>query len=248
VSTRLTFDAASNGFPVWSPDGSHVAFRSNRSGKFDLYQKPSNGAGDDELLVKSDEDKVATDWSRDGRFLMFTANSAKTNMDLWILPLGSPRGSQPAPLLRTESFEGYASFSPDSRWIAYTSSESGRPEVYVRPFKPPGSAASSTEDQSARGKWQVSRDGAVQQQPRWRSDGKELYYLGRQTMMAVDVSTAPIFRAGNPQPLFRLPVGPVLRWDATADGKRFLVPLPTDTALDSEPITVVLNWTARLQK
>jgi len=247
VSTRFTFDAASNGFPVWSPDGNHIAFRSNRSGKFDLYWKPSNGAGDEVLLVKSEEDKLPTDWSRDGRYLMFTVNSAKTNSDLWLLPLGAPKVGQPLPFLRTESFEGFGSFSPDGRWVAYISSESGRPEVYVRPFAPSGSVASSKGDLPAAGKWQVSKDGAANAQPRWRSDGKELFYLGRQTIMAVDVSLAPVFRSGNPQPLFRLPPGST-RWDVTADGKRFLAGVPTEPDVDSEPITVVLNWTAGLKK
>ncbi len=245
VSTRLTFDAAANGLPVWSPDGKYIAFRSNRRGKFDLYQKLSNGAGDEVLLVKSDEDKFATNWSRDGRFLMFTATGAKTNLDLWLLPLGFPKGGQPIPLLRTESFEGYGSFSPDGRWIAYTSSESGRPEVYVRAFMAPGSAASSSADPA--GKWQVSRDSAQLQQPRWRADGKELFFVSRQTVMAVNVSLAPVFQSGNPQPLFRLPLT-ATRWDVTSDGKRFLATVPTDAAQDAEPITVVLNWTALLPR
>jgi serine/threonine protein kinase/Tol biopolymer transport system component len=247
VSTRLTFDGAANGLPVWSPDGKYIAFRSKRGGKFDLYQKPSNGAGDDVLLVKSDEDKFPTDWSRDGRSLMFTATSAKTNMDLWLLPQGSPKGSQPFPLLRTEFFEGYGSFSPDGRWIAYTSSESGRPELYVRSFAPVSSVASSTQDSPSAGKWQVSKDSAQLQQPRWRSDGKELFFISRQMVMAVDVSLAPVFQSGNPQPLFRLPLT-ATRWDVTSDGKRFLAAMPVGAAEDFAPISVVLNWTAGLKK
>lgn len=248
VSTRFTFDAAANGLPVWSPDGSHIAFRSNRSGQFDLYQKPSNGAGDGVLLFKSDEIKSPTDWSRDGRFLLFTSTSAKTNSDLWVLLLGAASSSQPVPLLRTEAYEDFGSFSPDGRWIAYTSSESGRPEVYVRPFTPQGPVPSSTGDSAAMGKWQVSKDGATLMQPRWRADGKELFFMGRQTIMAVDVSLAPVFRSGNPQPLFRFPLGVGIRWDVTSDGKRFLAAVPADPAGDSEPITVVLNWPAGLKK
>jgi Tol biopolymer transport system component len=248
VSTRLTFDAAANGMPVWSPDGSRIAFRSKREGHSDLYEKPSNGAGDDVLLLKSAEDKFPTDWSRDGRFLIFTANSAKTNSDLWVLPLlGAPRGSQPTRWLRSESFDDYGSFSPDGHWIAYVSSESGRPEVYVRPFTPPGSVASSTGDPAAAGKWQVSKDGAVIHQPRWRSDGKELFFMGHQTVMAVEVSVVPVFRSGNPQALFHFS-GIGYRWAVTADGKRFLAVVPADAAGDSVPITVVLNWTAGLKK
>ena len=241
VSARFTFDAASNGFPVWSPDGSRIAYRSNRGGHYDLYQKPSNGAGDDVLLLKSDEDKYPYDWSHDGRFLVFASVNAKTNPDLWILPLlGAAGGSQPYALLRTESFEDNGSFSPDGRWIAYTSSESGRPEVYVRPF-------ASTGNPPTAGKWQVSRDGAANQQPRWRADSKELFFLARQTVMAVDVSLTPVFHPGNPQPLFRLPLT-TTRWDVTADGKRFLAAVPVDAAGDADPITVVLNWQAGLKK
>jgi len=243
VSARFTFDGASNGFPVWSPDGSRIAYRSNRGGHYDLYQKPTNGAGDDVLLLKSNEDEYPYDWSDDGRFLVFASVNAKTNPDLWILPLG---GGQPYALLRTESFEDNGSFSPDGRWIAYTSSETGRLELYVRQFKAAGSV-SSKGDLAAGGKWQVSKDGAANQQPRWRADGKELFFLARQAVMAVDVSSTPVFRPGNPQPLFRLPLT-ATRWDVTADGKRFLASMPVDAAGDADPITLVLNWQAGLKK
>jgi len=116
----------------------------------------------------------------------------------------------------------------------------------VRQFKAAGSV-SSKGDLAAGGKWQVSKDGAANQQPRWRADGKELFFLARQAVMAVDVSSTPVFRPGNPQPLFRLPLT-ATRWDVTADGKRFLASMPVDAAGDADPITLVLNWQAGLKK
>jgi Tol biopolymer transport system component len=122
---------------VWSPDGSQVVFRSNRGGKYDLYRKASNGAGEDELLLNTDQDKVPNSWSRDGRLLIYYSVDPKTNVDLWALPLEGDR--KPIPLLRTEFQEAFGAVSPDERWLAYLSSESGNNEIYIRPFAPDGS-------------------------------------------------------------------------------------------------------------
>src|SRR5262249_26867000 len=147
-------------------------------GLFDLYRKPSNGARDEELVLKSGESKLPASWSLDGRFLIFASLNAKTATDLWLLPdpLGTSAERHPIPWLRTEFDEGLASFSPDMRWIAYRSGEAGRPHIYVRSFTPPQPTGSSPANRSIEGKWQVSKDGAARVQPRWRADGKELFF------------------------------------------------------------------------
>src|SRR5207237_10906010 len=165
--------------PVWAPDRKRIVFTSNRGGHYDLYQKSANGAGEDELLFKSDQDKFPSGWSQDGRFLIFQSIDPKTPSDMWVLPMEGDR--KPLPFLRTEFNEAQAKFSPDGRWIAYTSFESGRPEIYVRPFLPPGSAGGV----SAGGKWQISKSGGGL--ARWRGDSKELFYVENQRVMAVDI-------------------------------------------------------------
>ena len=216
-------------------------FASGRGGHYDLYQKNANGTGEDELLLKSDQDKIPTSWSRDGRFLLFTSSDPKTQNDIWVLPLEGDR--KPVPFLRTESIAREGSFSPDGRWVAYTSFESGRFEVYVRPFSLPGAAGSS----SAGGKWQISKAGA--RAPLWRGDSKELFYLAddRLRVMAVEVAANPAFQAGIPQPLFNVPPNATAP-QVTADGKRFLIAAPPQQANVELPITVLLNWPALLKK
>jgi eukaryotic-like serine/threonine-protein kinase len=246
VSARFTFDPAPDSSPVWSPDGARIAFAAARAGGTGIYQKASNGAGkEQELLGATQDPKVPNDWSRDGRSLLYTKQDPKTRADLWVLPLasdGTPAGA-PTPFANTEFSEDQGQFSTDGRWIAYSSDESGRAEIYVQPFPAPAGGGSKT---------QVSRGGGSQ--PRWRRDGKELFYLSPDgKLMAVNVTEGPIFKAGVPESLFqafvvrgrREAVSDVLRWDVTPDGKRFLI----DTAkAQSEPLTVVLNWDAEFKK
>jgi Tol biopolymer transport system component len=235
AGTRFTFGSLVDTSPVWSPDGSRIVFSSNRDGPYNLYQKPANGVKDEEPLLKSSEDKHATSWSRDGRFLLYTVVHPKTKSDIWVLPLEGDR--KPVPYLSTEFDEREARFSPDSHWVAYTSDESGQDEVYVRSFSM-NSAGTAAE---AGGKWPISNGFGVD--PRWRGDGRELYYQSREgRLMAVEIATNPAFRAGNPQPLGVL--GSFV-WDSAADGRRFLV---LATRGGPQPFTVVLNWQAGLKK
>jgi dipeptidyl aminopeptidase/acylaminoacyl peptidase len=222
TSARLPSDPGMDWMAVWSPDGSRIIFASARDGPMNLYQKVSSGAGNEEALLKSNEVKLSYDWSQDGRFLLYGVGLQKYG--LWVLPLTGD-DHKPTPYLQTESNASQARFSPDSRWIAYMSDESGKKEVYVRPFP----AASG-------GKWMVSKGGGTQ--PRWRRDGKELFYISADSkLMAVEVATASgTFQAGIPKVLFGAPIWGggaalnVTRYDVTADGKKFLInSLPMET-------------------
>jgi eukaryotic-like serine/threonine-protein kinase len=248
VRTRLTFRQSQGSFPIWSPDGSHITFAAGNL-LDTIYEKEASGAGEEkELLKKPGEIKLPTSWSRDGRFLLYyTAQVPNTGNDLWVLPLEGPQGSpgKPVLLLGTKFTEALGSFSPDARWIAYVSNETGRLEVYVRPFIASGPSGPSLGD----GKWEVSKDGGSQ--PKWRSDGKEIIFGGPNgQVMAVDVSAkGSAFEPGVPHQLFTAP--PNGGWDVTADGKRFLVevlPNSRNTQTTQTPITVVLNWQADLKK
>ena len=239
VATRFTFDSSVEIAPLWSPDGSRVLFASDRSGKMDIYEKDSGGSASEHLLVKNG---IPEDISPDGKYLLFSAYE-KTRSSLWLLSLsGVPAGAKPTPYLQTSFDERFGQFSPDGHWVAYASNESGQYQIFVQSF-PAGA-----------GKFQVST-GAGGIQPRWRRDGKEIFYVATDgKLMAVEVSTAPRFSAGNPKPLFdtliyRTTVGyPVFRFAVTPDGKRFLIDtVPTAAQNSTAPITVVLNWQAALK-
>jgi len=239
--TRFTFSSATDANPVWSPDGTRIVFSSNRNGPYDLYEKPVNGGKEEVVLLKFSEDKRATSWSRDGRFLLYTAMNPKTQQDIWVLSMegGSRR---PVPFLTTEFAEGVARFSPDGHWVAYSSNESGKFEVYVRPFSM-NSAGTAVE---AGGKWQISSSPEQSQAPRWRGDVREVYYVaGGGTLTAVDIAAGPEFRTGKPHTLgFVVPR--IDAWDSAADGKRFLATASMKS--EPEPYMVVLNWQAGLKK
>jgi len=241
--TRFTFGPTTAAVPIWSADGKRIIFLSNPSGVYDLYQKPADGSAEQELLLKSDELKEPEDVSRDGRFLLYMSIDPKTKADLWVLPLTGDR--KPFPFLRTEFGEHSAKFSSDGHWIAYTSDESGRDEVYVRKFSPDEVVGAS----EVGAKWQVSYDGG--NEPLWSSDGKQLYYLALDAkVMVADVTTSASFQAGKPKALFQAPhQRNVNTGRYTVDGKRFLFLAPAQQADQVQaPFTVVLNWQSALQK
>jgi Tol biopolymer transport system component len=247
ATSRFTFSGGSQRNQVWSPDGSQIVFTSGVLTSPELQRKASNGAGEAEILFRSPEQKAPQDWSRDGQFLLYMVLMPKTGLDLWVL--ADPSGERkPVPFLETPFNEYQAQFSPDGRWISYTSNESGAGEIYVRPFAPSGSSAAGG------GKWMISNGSGFQ--ARWRRDGKELLYLSSAGgMMSVDVNTSGgTFQASVPKPLFDVPIygGAAAttvtgRWDMTADAQKFLVTTIAPQAV-SAPITVLLNWQGGLKK
>jgi eukaryotic-like serine/threonine-protein kinase len=237
ASTRFTFDPARDDAPAWSPDGKNIAFSSIRGGQFDLYIKPADGSGEEKLLLHTDEYKFVQRWTRDGRFLLFDSTGPKTAQDIWALPY-TP-GAKPVALLKTQFTEQRERVSPDGRWLAYTSNESGTPEIYVRPFTPEAPAGRGA-------KWLVSKGGGFRSL--WRPDGKELFYLNTNAVMAVDIDTSKGFLAGTPRRMFTAPAGAeATSWDLSPNGKRFLFLAPPGIGR-TVPFTVVLNWAAGLKK
>ncbi len=229
---RFTTDPANERTPVWSPDGTRIAFASNRKGNFNLYIKPSSGVGTEEPLLETPNIKHIQDWSKDGRFLLYSENDPKTATDLWALPMaGNDR--KPLVIVNTLFDERNGQFSPDGRWVAYETNESGRFEIEVQPFPNPS------------GKWQVSTNGGVQ--PRWRPDGKELYFISPDgKMMAASIAASgATFAAATPVALFPTQlassvVAPKQQYAVSRDG-RFLL----DQLMESpgnRPITLILNW------
>jgi serine/threonine protein kinase len=270
LSMRLTTDPAGDGYPVWSPDGERLIFASQRrtstapgenaaaaSGRrgrgvadVTLFEKPSNGAVPEQMLLPPEPGKAMFpyDWSRDGRLLVvekFPMGAGGSEQgDLWVVPVTGDR--KPFPYLATSFSEGEPALSPDGRWLAYVSNESGSFQVVVQPFPDPSG-----------GKWQISTKGG--HFPRWRRDGREIYYLDPdRQMVAVSVATDRNFAVGKPTPLFAAPFpfpgsagnAMTIPYDVSADGQRFLVsvPLTATPEVTQTPITVITNWTATLKR
>jgi serine/threonine protein kinase/Tol biopolymer transport system component len=229
---RLTFDPSNHAVPVWSPDAARLVFASNRLLNFDLYMKNSDGAQEEKSIVQEEVDKWPNDWSRDGKYIVYTRGT-----DLWFLTFPELKSRL---FLKAPSVFRNGQFSPDGKWVAYASNETGKWQIYVTSFP------------DARGKWQVSTGGG--EQPRWRGDGKELFFLSSDSkMMAAPVTTGANFDSGTPVALFQTtPRQPIslndqFVYDVRRDGQRFLVNTPTKQA-ETAPMSVVLNWTAKLNK
>ncbi len=238
IPTRLTSDPGFDNGAIWSPDASRVAFMSLRKGHADLVQKSSRGSGSEEVFYESDRSKYPTDWSPDGRVILYRAFDANTNLELWTVSVAGDR--KPTSFLKAGFGVDQGQFSPEGRWVAYASNESGRWEIYVASFPEPG------------GNWKVSSAGGSE--PRWRRDGRELYYLAPDgKLMAVDVTGGSTFVAGAARPLFQtrrrehISSADLFSYDVSADGQRFLV--NTDVGeVTSPPLTVVQNWTTELKR
>jgi dipeptidyl aminopeptidase/acylaminoacyl peptidase len=245
ATTRFTFGPGASGRPVWSPDGSEIVFGLKKDKFWDLYRKPSNGAQQEELLLASNEHKEPLSLSRDGRFLLYATsrNESSAEEDLWVLPLQGNR--TPYPFLATKFDEREATFSPDGRWVAYVSNESGPNQVYVREFKESPAA------NGAGGKWMASKDDGYF--PLWKADATELLYISRfakgqtlapNTVQSVPVEVTATFQSGAPRQLFALPT---FGWMApTPDFQRFLVRVPVENKAP-QAFTVLLNWESTLK-
>jgi dipeptidyl aminopeptidase/acylaminoacyl peptidase len=236
---RFTFDSAGGKSPIWSPDGKYVAYAVNREGSLDvLVRKPTTGLGREELLFKTGG-SFPTDWSADGRFILFHSNmnpDQRNGMDLWFLSLADLQAKR---LVQTPFNEVQGALSPDGHWFAYASDESGPFEVYVDAFPDGGS------------KRVVSNGGGAE--PRWRADGRELFYVtADRRLMVVPTTRGPVFEVGKPEALFEMNVRDLVafylkRYEVTPDGQRFVVQELTGRGGPS-PLTVVVNWPALLPK
>jgi serine/threonine protein kinase/Tol biopolymer transport system component len=242
--SRFTFGSGLNASPTWSPDSTRILFRTNRNGSTELYERSAGGGGNEQVVLLKETmleagiespNVVPSDWSPNGRYFMLCSPEKATGYDLWLEPLGGDR--KPVKFLGSPSDQIHANFSPDGSFVAYSSNESGRFQVYVQTFP------------LSNRKWQVSTDGGYE--PRWRADGHEIYYLSDdRKLMAVSVGVGPAFAV--PKLLFqtRVPEGVTSRrthYVPSRDGKRFLINTQTSDTLPN-PITVVFNWQTDLRK
>jgi Tol biopolymer transport system component len=241
VPSRLTFDPASDWTPVWSPDGTQIAFASTRAGGTHMYQRQASGVGADRLAFKSDSTEIPVSWSRDGRYIVFSRfkTGGAAGVDTWLLTLApEPKAS---PFIESPFDKAQARISPDGRWITYVTNDSGTYQVVVQSFPDPNG-----------GRWQITAQGGIE--PKWKHDGRELYYLAPDgKLMAVSVNSDRTFQAGSPTVLFQTPLVVTRgqtprdrRYDVAPDG-RFLIAVPTAVATQ-QPVTVVVNWATLLSR
>jgi dipeptidyl aminopeptidase/acylaminoacyl peptidase len=237
LERRITsrFTVQQSNVPVWSPDGRTVAFASSRTGKLDIYQRPANMGGPEQILLQLGAKPIVypSDWSADGRYLAYYRTDDTTQLDIWVLPLFGDR--KPFPYVHGDFNESQGQFSPDGRWMAYVSDESGTQQVYIQSFP------------ALTGKEQVSTAGGSE--PRWRRDGKELFYVAAdRKLMSVPVKSGTTLQADAPRALFEttLPFAPARQnYSVSPDGQRFLLNTPAGT---TSPIIIVENWSAGLKK
>ena len=234
--TRVTFDAGRDDDQVWSPDGQYLAFDSEQDQSRSMYRVRADGAGEVERLVECDHECNPESWSADGRFLSFVQVGGETVAGIWVLPLEGDR--EPVLFLDTDAAEATPSFSPNGRWMAYMSTESGRPEVYVEPY-PPASA-----------RWLISSNGGAY--PRWSGDGRELFYRTDSGIMVVAVEAdADVFRYNPAKELFtgafqlnvQVDGEPYGDYDVSLDGQRFVMfPRSENDQTGNDHVTLVFNW------
>jgi eukaryotic-like serine/threonine-protein kinase len=250
VRMRLTIDPETDhGVPVWSPDGKTLLFDVfSGMARMGIYRKSSNGVGGEELLLPANSTVPIwpTSWSRDGRFILYTRGLALVQEEIWVLPVAGDRKPRLFVQAPVAAYDGQ--FSSNGQWVAYTSKESGREQIYVVPFDAarilnttPGSVVTSGAD-----KWQISASGG--RFPRWRGDGKEIFYLSsdNQIMAAEVEEQGNSIRVRPAQALFRAAVAPSYSpYDVTPDGKKFVINTLSEP---STPLTLVVNWTANLKK
>jgi hypothetical protein len=242
--TRFTFEGNTNTNPTWTPDSKRIAFNSNKEGPGNLFWQLADGSGGLERLNSSEYNQVPMSWSPDGQLLAFFEVNPTTQRDIWVLRMGDPSKSsgqfrKAQPFLQTRFDESVPRFSPDGRWLAYISNESGRFEIYVQPYPGPG------------GKWQISAEGGTE--PMWNPNGRELFYRSGDKMMVVDITTQPGFAAGKPRMLFEGPYMPTPattpNYDISPDGQRFLMVKPSEQEqVAPTQINVVLNWFEELKR
>ncbi len=232
--TRLTTDPANDFLPTWSPSGEEVAFSSYRAGNIDIFLRRADAAAEEKALAATAHNERVSDWSRDGRYILYSLLDPKNGYDLWYLQRNEKGDREPHPFLQTSSNERAPKLSPDGRYVAYLSNESGRDEAYVRPF--PGGGR----------KWPVSTNGASQ--IRWGRNGRELFYAEAGALVVVPVRTTPEFAAGAATRLFShaaFTSQTEPNYDVSADGQRIL--LPERVGGRERMIHVVQNWFAEFR-
>jgi serine/threonine protein kinase len=244
--TRLTFEGSSQ-YPVWTPDGKRLAYRATRAGYRNIFWRAADGTGAEERLTEGKNLQTPRSWSPNGKVLAFDEISpTSSGRDIWIVSMegstsdaaGSAISHKLSPFLQTPFSEMSPTFSPDGHWLAYTSNQSGKEEIYVRPFPGPGR------------EWQVSTEGA--KSARWAPKGRELFYGIGKKVMALDIQTEPMFNIGKPRILFEGQYTLILDEGEFSDvdsvGRRFLVPLPVEPKQPANQIQIILNWFEELKQ
>ena len=234
---RLIETGGVNQWPIWTPDNKRVTYLYALGGLLNLYWMPADGSGAPERLTTGENMQWPGSWSPDGQVLAFSELDPTTGLDIWVQNVEGDR--KPRPFLQTASNEGGARFSPDGRWLAYQSDESGRQEIYVRPFPGPG------------GKWQISSEGGTE--PVWARNGRELFYRDGDKMMAAAIETKPRLAPGKPKLLFEVqyetsPYSFLSNYDVSPDGQRFLMIKESEKESAAAQLNVVLNWSDELRR